>query len=121
MNEELEELLEKLLGDYSDAIGIAFQSLELPIASHYGEKTDILEKYKDIPMMSIDESFNTSFNFIITEGGTIVIFFIKNLHFISVFVKNEMPNKELALRIYQKYAPKFEQLINRLYEAEKIH
>jgi|GEM_PF-3317217 len=121
MDYQLDILLEKFLFSYPDAIGVTFHSMELPITKANGANTDLLEKYKDIPMMSIDESFSTSFSFIVTEEGTIIIFFIKNLHFISVFVEGDNPNKELAQRMYNQFREEFETAINQLYEAEEIH
>lgn len=114
MTEDLDQLLENLLLTYPDAQAVAFESLEWPISMKKGELQEILEKYKDLPMMSLDESFNTSFSFIVTEEGTIIIFFIRNLHFVSVFVKGENPNKELAGRMYEGFRSEFEQLIDKL-------
>ncbi len=114
MNEDLENLLENLLVAYPDAQAVAFESVEWPISLAKGEWKEVLEKYKDLPMMSLDESFNTSFSFIVTEEGTIIIFFIRNLHFVSVFVKGENPNKELAGRMYEGFRNEFEKLIDKL-------
>lgn len=117
MHPQLDILLEQFLFSYPDAQGVMFHSLELPVQRANGNYTDILEKYKDIPMMSIDESFNTSFNFIVTEKGTIIIFFVQNLHFVSVFVEGENPNKELALRMYNAFKSQFESVIASLYAS----
>lgn len=111
MNAELDAILAKFLETYPSAKGVMFHSLELPIQRSMGDKTDLLEKYKDIPMMSIDESFTTSFNFIITERGTIIIFFVMKLHFISVFIEGENPNKELASRMLESFKSEFEHLV----------
>lgn len=121
MENELDILLEKFLFSYPDAVGVTFHSIELPIIKANGSKTDILEKYKDIPMMSIDESFNTTFSFIVTDSGTIIIFFVKNLHFISVFVEGDNPNKELANNMYGQFKNDFETVIEKLYETQTIH
>lgn len=117
MDSHLDNLLEKFLFSYPDALGVTFHSMELPITKANGSYTEILEKYKDIPMMSIDESFNTSFSFIITDEGTIIIFFVKDLHFISVFVKGDNPNKELAQRMYNQFKEEFETVIDQIHEA----
>lgn len=121
MELELDELLEKFLAAYPNAQGVTFHSMELPIITAKGDHVDILERYKDIPMMSVDEAFKTSFNFIVTDLGTIIIFFVKDLHFISVFVEGENPNKELAKRMYDTFKEEFETVINNLYETQTIH
>jgi len=111
MENTLDQLLEELLATYTDALGVSFHSMELPISKSKGSHTDILEKYKDIPMLSIDEAFPTTFSFIITETGSIVIFFINQLHFVSVYTTTTDPNKELASRIYEQFNTRFEQAI----------
>lgn len=121
MDNSLDTALEKLLKHYPDAQGVMFHSLELATSGHVGDHIDILEKYKDIPMMSIDESFSTRFSFIIAEGGTIIIFFLDDLHFISVFVTSEYPNKELATNMFEQFEDTFKSVITQLYEAESIH
>ena len=85
--------------------------MELPITLSKGEDAHILEKYKDIPMLSIDETFHTTFSFIITPSGSIVIFFINQLHFVSVYTASADPNKELASRMYDTFRERFEQAI----------
>ncbi|MFT4738635.1 MAG: hypothetical protein ACI8QD_001431 [Cyclobacteriaceae bacterium] len=114
MENKLDSLLEQLLQTYPNALGVAFHSMELPINVSKGTHVDLLEKYKDIPMMSIDESFNTSFSFIVTEVGSIVIFFIDQVHFVSVFTENLEPNKELANRMYENFNEKFVTVIKEL-------
>lgn len=114
MNRELDLLLDKLLLAYPDALAVSFHSVEWPLTMAKGQLQDVLEKYKDIPMMSLDESFNTTFSFIVTGEGTIIIFFIRQLHFVSVFVKGENPNKELANKMYQSFKQDFENLIEKL-------
>ena len=114
MEQQLNELLEELLSSYPNAKGVAFHSMELPINTSCGSHGDTLEKYKDIPMMSIDESFNTSFSFIVTEHGSIVIFFINQIHFVSVFTDSIELNKELANRMYDSFGSKFSTLIDQL-------
>ncbi|WP_421873216.1 hypothetical protein [Marinoscillum sp.] len=121
MDFELDILLEKFLFSYPNAKGVTFHSMELPITKKNGAFTDTLELYKDIPMMSVDESFNTTFNFIVTEESTIIIFFIKNLHFVSVFVDGSNPNKELANKMYETFKDEFEAVIDKLYETHAIH
>jgi len=111
MNNDLEHLLEELLNTYTDARAVSFHSMELPITLSKGEAADILEKYKDIPMLSIDETFQTTFSFIITPSGSIVIFFINQLHFVSVYTASADPNKELASRMYDTFKERFEQAI----------
>lgn len=120
MEHELDILLEQLLSTYPNAHGVAFQSLELPITKANGSNTDVLDHYKDIPAMSVDESFNTDFIFIVTEEGSIIIFFLENLHFISVYTENKESNKELAKRMYDQNANKFLNVINKLNETEAI-
>ncbi|MEQ8237752.1 MAG: hypothetical protein RIA69_01000 [Cyclobacteriaceae bacterium] len=114
MEHQLDILLEQFLFSYPNALGVTFHSMELPIIKSNGSHVEILEKYKDIPMMSIDESFHTSFSFIITEKGSIVIFFINQVHFVSVYTENLEPNKELAIRMYEKFSEKFEKAIDQL-------
>ncbi len=121
MEFELDILLEKFLFSYPNAQGVTFHSMELPITKANGAHTDTLERYKDIPMMSIDDAFNTTFNFIVTDEGTIIIFFVKNLHFISVFVDGDNPNKELANKMYANFKEEFETVIDKLYETQSIH
>jgi hypothetical protein len=111
MENTLDLLLDELLVTYTDALGVSFHSMELPIAKAKGTKTEILEKYKDIPMLSIDESFPTTFSFIITDSGSIVIFFINQLHFVSVYTATTDPNKEFASRIYEQFNNRFEQAL----------
>lgn len=117
MEYHLDILLERLLFTYPSARGVSFHSMDLPVTRQNGSKTETLEKYKDIPMMSIDEAFNTRFTFIVTEDGTIIIFFIKRVHFVSVLVDGETPNKELATRMYETFRPEFETAVDKLYEA----
>jgi capsular polysaccharide biosynthesis protein len=114
MEHQLDILLEQFLSSYPNALGVTFHSMELPIIKASGSHVDILEKYKDIPMMSIYESFNTSFSFIVTEKGSIVIFFIDQIHFISVFTESLEPNKELANRMYESFNEKFKTAIELL-------
>ncbi|MFT6866651.1 MAG: capsular polysaccharide biosynthesis protein [Cyclobacteriaceae bacterium] len=111
---ELDTLLEQFLSAYPNALGVTFHSMELAIAKSCGSHVNILEKYKDIPMMSIDESFNTTFSFIVTEHGSIVIFFINQVHFVSVFTESLEPNKELANRMYENFSEKFKTVIDKL-------
>jgi hypothetical protein len=120
MQYQLDILLEKFLFSYPDALGVTFHSMELPITKANGTHTDILEMYKDIPIMSVDDAFNTAFNFIVTETGTIIIFFVKNLHFISVYVEGDNPNKQLANIMYNNFKEEFETIIDSLYETESI-
>lgn len=117
MENTLDKVLEELLAAYTDAKGITFHSLELPISRAQGEHTDLLEKYKDIPMLSVDEAFHTTFTFIITSSGSVVIFFIDQLHFVSVFTANTDPNKELAARIYEQFHEPLEKAIQHEYET----
>ncbi len=112
MEKELEGILEKILEQYPNAKGVTFHSMELPISVHKGEHTDILEKYKDIPMLSMDETFNTSFTFIVIETGSIIIFFINNMHFISVFTDSTELNKELANRMFDAFSAELSELLN---------
>jgi hypothetical protein len=121
MEHHLDILLERFLFTYPNAQGVTFHSMDLPIEKENGSYTDVLKKYKDIPMMSIDDKYNTSFSFIITDKGSIVIFFLKKLHFVSVYVKNEEPNKELAQRMYEQFKDDFEGVIQRIYETTTIH
>jgi len=114
MEYQLDILLEQFLFSYPNALGVTFHSMELPITKANGSHTEILEKYKDIPMMSIDETFNTSFSFIVTDQGSIIIFFINQVHFISVFTESLEPNKELAIRMYDSFSEKFETVIEQL-------
>jgi hypothetical protein len=106
--------LEQLLFSYPKAQGVAFHSMELPLNKQNGSHTEILEKYKDIPMMSVDETFNTTFSFIITEEGSIVIFFIDNIHFVSVYTESTEPSKELARKMYEAYSGKFSEVLGKL-------
>ncbi|MFT5641361.1 MAG: hypothetical protein ACI9A7_001465 [Cyclobacteriaceae bacterium] len=114
MEHQLDILLEQFLFSYPNALGVTFHSMELPIKKSKGSHVEVLEKYKDIPMMSIDESFNTTFSFIVTEQGSIVIFFINQVHFVSVFTDSFEPNKELAIRMYDNFSEKFETVIEQL-------
>lgn len=107
----LESLLEELLNRYDNAIGVTFHSLDLPVSLSCGEQTEILEKYKDIPIMSADENFSPKFSFLITDVGSIVIFFFDQLHFVSILSKVKDPNKELASQVYQEFKDRFESAI----------
>ena len=118
---KLDILLEQFLFSYPNAKGVTLHSLEHPIDKSNGSGIELLQKYKDIPMMSVDETFNTSFTFIITDEGSIVIFFINNLHFLSVYTESTEPNKELASRMHESFSGKFETLIKEIYESEQIY
>ncbi|MEM0942209.1 MAG: hypothetical protein AAGI25_20825 [Bacteroidota bacterium] len=107
MDLSLDALLEFFLLSYPNAKGVSFHSLELPITKFSGTGKKILDKYKDIPMMSVDESFNTNFSFIVTNFGSIVIFFLEEVHFVSVFTESAEPNKELAQRMFEEFKEKF--------------
>jgi hypothetical protein len=114
MEDEIDNLLRGLLETYPDAKGVMFTSVEHPIQKRKGIFLEVLELYKDIPMMSMDDAYNTEFSFIITDKGTIITFFIKKLNFISVFVEGENPNKELALRMYESFREQFEEKLETL-------
>ncbi|MFT6882953.1 MAG: hypothetical protein ACI83W_000127 [Marinoscillum sp.] len=113
---KIQEVLSHLLEKYSTAKGAMFFSMDLPTEESVGEHTDFLELYKDIPMMSVDENFKTTFNYINTEKGSIVIFFVNNLHFVSIFVDEQNPNKALATRTFESIKPSLELAIASLYE-----
>ncbi len=114
MEKQLDILLGRFLDTYPDALGVSFHSMELPMTRHRGSHGDILEKYKDISMMSLDDALNTSFSFIITTEGSIIVFFIAKLHFVSVFTKSTSPNKELAHQMHDAFNEPFEQIIRKL-------
>jgi hypothetical protein len=114
MEDKLNMLLREILETYPDAKGVMFTSVEHPIQKRIGIFLEVLELYKDIPMMSMDDAYNTEFSFIITDKGTIITFFIKKLNFISVFVEGENPNKELALRMYENFKGPFEEYLEKL-------
>lgn len=114
MENDLAALLERFLIEYPYAEGIMFHSMEKPMVIKLGGFSEELEKYKDIPMVSIDESYTTNFTFIITNSGTIIIFFVNKLNFISVYVNGEMPNKALAQRMYDSYKEELEKLVGNL-------
>lgn len=114
MEKEFDLLLERFLMEYPLARGIMFHSMETDLCKTHGEETQELEKYKDIPMVSMDESYSTNFSFIVNGKGTIIIFFVRKLNFISVYVDGEMPNKALAQRMYDDYRVEFETIIEKL-------
>lgn len=117
VKDRLDLLLEELLATYPNAKGVSFHSMESPIYRSKGGFTEVLDLYKDIPMLSVDEEFQTTFSFIITEMGSIIIFFINSVHFVSVYTENQDPNKQLATRMYESFHLKFEQVINELNES----
>ena len=119
-NITLDSTLEKLLSAYPEASGVAFYSMEFSIFKHVGANKDILEKYKDIPMMSLDEEFQTTFNYIITGDGSIITFFIEGVHFVSVYTENTQPNKQLAQRMYQQFLPELQSIIYQIHETEGV-
>ncbi|MBC6410663.1 MAG: hypothetical protein GDA42_09455 [Ekhidna sp.] len=114
MKSSFEVLLNQFLSSFSNALAVSFNSVEISISIEGGSDVEILRAYKDIPMLSIDENFTTSFSFIIIESGSIIVFFIDGVHFISVYTQDKEPNKELAERMYSKFYEKFKNEIANL-------
>ncbi|MDE0471981.1 MAG: hypothetical protein OXH57_08575 [Ekhidna sp.] len=114
MKSSFEALLNRFLLSFPNALAVSFNSVEAPISMEIGSNVDVLKMYKDIPMLSLDENFTTSFSFIIMDSGSIIVFFIDGVHFISVYTRDKEPNKELAERAYSEFYEKFKNAIDTL-------
>jgi len=116
---QLEAILVDILHEYPRALGVNFFSMELPVNKSHGD-SKLLDKYKDIPMLSMDEAFNTSFSFIVTEHHSIVIFFIEQLHFVSILTDTTDPNKELATKFYNQYKDQLTEAIEKEHKSQFV-
>lgn len=110
----LKKKLEAFLEEFPMVKGAAIESLNLPIAEFCGDHQDEILTYKDVVISSVDEGFQSQFSFLILEKGSIIVFFLDADNFLCVYTNDTMPNKELALRMFQQYQPTLLQLIKEI-------
>lgn len=114
MNDNLRMLVASFLDSYPGALGVTLQSLELPIAFETGDHTDTIKILNELTIMGIDDSLKVEFSFIFSELGTVVVFFLDGSTFLSIYTKDELPNKELAKQMFLTFAPKFSEILNKI-------
>lgn len=111
MNDNLQLLVANFLDSYPGALGVALQSLELPISVEKGNHTDTIKVLNELTIMGVDDSLKVEFSFVFSELGTVVVFFLDGSTFLSIFTKDEFPNKELAKQMFSAFAPKFSEIL----------
>lgn len=99
----IEKILENFLSDYSGIEGVVLESLETELHYESGHNLDLIHKYRELTILSVDDNFQTLFSFIHAEQGTVIIFFLDEITYLSVFTKDAKPNKELAKTMYNNY------------------
>ncbi len=114
---KVEEILESFLEQYTGIEGVVLESLETELQFKFGQNIDLIQKYRELTILSVDENFQTLFSFIHADQGTVIIFFLDETTYLSVFTKDAKPNKELAKRMYNAYRDKIMKAITETAEA----
>lgn len=114
---KVEEILESFLDQYTGIEGVVLESLETELQFKFGQNIDLIQKYRELTILSVDENFQTLFSFIHADQGTVIIFFLDETTYLSVFTKDAKPNKELAKRMYNAYRDKLMKAITETAEA----
>jgi len=111
MNDNLRILVASFLDSYPGALGITLQSLELPISIEKGEHISTIKVLNELTIMGVDDSLKVEFSFVFSELGTVVVFFLDGATFLSIYTKDELPNKELAKQMFLTFVPKFSEIL----------
>lgn len=113
---QLSELLSGFIENYPIVKGVKLQSLQWPLDESMGTNLDAIDAYKDVIISSVDEGFQPQFSFIITETGSVIVFFLDEVNYLCVYTDDTLPNKQLAQKMYDEYKTKFLASISALFQ-----